>query len=76
MKPALLIQTAVSEDGPWTDVAIYTVAGVQTPVFLRRNPGDTSAQQMMGFLRWRLQETENGDEWTVCFRVTAAIERA
>jgi hypothetical protein len=73
--PTLKILTAVSEDGPWETVASYTSPGDDT-IFLRRDPNGTSADQMMGIIRWRLDETMSGGAWYACFRITAVLERA
>ena len=79
-KPALVIETAVSEDGPWTAVATYnTVGATVNPLYLKRNPADSGSQHMAGFLRWAVIEgadTTDPDPvaWVLCFRITAILE--
>lgn len=76
--PALRIETAACEAGPWVEVASYTTVGDRT-LWLRREPGDTADEQVLGYLRWALAEDDGvggSGAWTACFRIVAVLEGA
>jgi hypothetical protein len=71
--PTLRIETALCLSGPWQTIASYTTPGDRV-LYLRREPGGTPAQQVLGFLKWSIEETSLGGAWTACFRISAAME--
>ncbi len=65
--PALRIETAVCDVGPWTTVGTYTAVGNST---LNLNPGGGSPL-LLQYLRWAVDNNTgvDGDEWEICFRI-------
>lgn len=73
--PKLLLQTAVSEDGPWVNAYVSTSEPERKRLYLRREAGSgtsTDEGHVAGFLRWAVEEG-TGD-WEICFRLTAMLE--
>ena len=72
--PALRVETAACETGPWIEVESYVAPG-SSALILRREPGDTAEKQMLGYLRWAIEEDSGGSgAWTACFRLVAVLE--
>ena len=68
--PALRIETAVCEVGPWYDVSPsggYTTPG--TPLLNLTSMGGTPP--LLQVLRWAVDTNtlHNGDTWSICFRI-------
>ena len=75
--PALQIETAAGEAGPWSVVESYTSAGSHA-LFLKRDPTNaTTVKPFLGYIRWSIAEDSGGSgNWSMCFRIVVVVEPA
>ena len=66
----LKIQTAISFEGPWTDLLTYSSAG-ENSVELECDANAT--YQLERYVRWRVEAT--AATWDVCFMISAAFQK-
>lgn len=66
----LKIQTAISFEGPWTDLLTYSSAG-ENSVELECDANAT--YQLERYVRWQVEAT--GVTWDVCFMMSAAFQK-
>jgi hypothetical protein len=76
-KADLIIETAASAAGPWTNLMTYASAAVP-PVFssFAASTGGVSTEQLERFVRWRV-DTNNlaaDNTWAFCFGICVTLK--
>lgn len=73
-QPVLLLETAISPEGPWTAIATYNTAGYQHhQEYFTTARGATDKFQR--FIRWRLDISDiTMTGWEACFRICATMK--
>jgi len=66
----LKIQTAISLEGPWTDLLTYSSAGENTSEL---ECDANATYQLERYVRWQVEAT--GATWDICFMMSAAFQK-
>jgi hypothetical protein len=72
--PVLLLETAISPEGPWTVIATYNTPGYQHhQEYFTTTSGATDKFQR--FIRWRLDISDDTmSSWDLCMRICALLK--
>ena len=66
----LKIQTAISMEGPWTDLLTYSSSGENTAEL---ECDANATYQLQRYVRWQVEAT--AATWDVCFMISAAFQK-